>query len=199
MKKPIAISGQHDPGQLQLSFAEVEGNVVSWEYSALVTSLDHEILSLGQLYRDRADCENVFDELKNQWGWGGFTTQDLARCRLTARNVALIYNWWSLFVRLAEPGQHLEAITSRPLLLASIGALVKHARQTTLRVASSHGRAGWAAAALTGIALFLGRLMNAAEQLTPLERWYHILSHALRGFLKGRALRPPPRLENASA
>jgi hypothetical protein len=38
------------------------------------TSLTDEILTLGQLYRDRADAENVFDELKNQWGWGGFTT-----------------------------------------------------------------------------------------------------------------------------
>jgi hypothetical protein len=199
VKKPIAISERRDPGQLQLSFVEVEGKAESWEYSALVTSLDHEILSLGQLYRDRADCENVFDELKNQWGWGGFTTRDLARCRLAARNVALIYNWWSLFVRLAEPGQHLEAITSRPLLLTSIGALIRHARQTTLRVASCHGKAGWAARVLSGIARYLSELMNAAEQLTPLERWYRILSHALRGFLKGRPLRPPPRLENATA
>ena len=57
----------------------------------------NEILTLGQLYRDRADCENVFDELKNQWGWGGFTTQDLHRCRLLAGTVTLVYNWWNLF------------------------------------------------------------------------------------------------------
>ena len=93
-----------------------------WEYAALVTSLDSEILTLGQLYRDRADCENTFDELKNQWGWGGFTTHDLKRCRLLARSVALIYNWWSLFVRLADPQHHREAITSRPLLLTRPGA-----------------------------------------------------------------------------
>ena len=48
------------------------------------------MLSIAQLYRDRADGENAFDELKNQWGWGGFTTKDLARCRLTARMVALV-------------------------------------------------------------------------------------------------------------
>jgi ribosomal protein L37AE/L43A len=36
---------------------------------------------------DRADCENAFDELKSQWGWGGFTTQDLERCRLLAGTV----------------------------------------------------------------------------------------------------------------
>jgi len=52
----------------------------------------------------------VFDELKNQWGWGGFTTQDLARCRLLAGTVALAYNWWSLFVRLADPEHHREAL-----------------------------------------------------------------------------------------
>ncbi len=51
-------------------------------------------------------------------GWGGFTTRDLARCRTMARFIAPIYNWWNLFVRLAEPDKHLEAITSRPLLLA---------------------------------------------------------------------------------
>jgi hypothetical protein len=31
--------------------------------------------------------------------------------------VALFYDWWNIFVRLAEPDWHREAITSRPLLL----------------------------------------------------------------------------------
>src|ERR1700761_2349415 len=60
--------------------------------------------------------ENSFDELKNHWGWGGFTTHDLVRCRMMARIVALVFNWWNLFVRLADPDHHREAITSRPLL-----------------------------------------------------------------------------------
>ncbi len=34
--------------------------------------------AMAQLYRDRADAENGFDELKNQWGWGGFTNADLS-------------------------------------------------------------------------------------------------------------------------
>ena len=152
------------------------------------------MLTIAQLYRDRADCENVFDELKNQWGWGGFTTQDLARCRLAAQMVALVYNWWNLFVRLAEPDKHLEAITSRPLLLAGIAERVRHARQTTLRIASTHGRAGWAQSVLTEVARFLRSLIDTAEQLTSDEKWTRILSHALRSWLKGRQLRPPPRL-----
>ena len=40
-----------------------------YEYSVMITSLDHEMLSIAQLYRDRADAENNFDELKNHWVW----------------------------------------------------------------------------------------------------------------------------------
>jgi hypothetical protein len=32
-----------------------------------------------------------------------------------------VFNWWNLFVRLADPDHHREAITSRPLLLQAIG------------------------------------------------------------------------------
>ena len=32
---------------------------------------------------------------------GGYTTRDRHRCRLAAKNVALVFNWWSWFVRLA--------------------------------------------------------------------------------------------------
>ena len=186
-----------DPDQLRLAFPTVIGEGEVYEHAALVTSLDHEILSLGQLYRDRADCENAFDELKNQWGWGGFTTQDLARCRLAARLVALVYDWWNLFTRLAEPDKHLEAITSQPLLLTAIAERIRHARQTTLRITSTHAKATWAASVLADIADFLGGLVKAAEQSTPTERWYRILSHALRHFLGGRELKPPGRLAAA--
>ena len=48
-----------------------------YEYVVLVTTLRDELCTLAQHYRDRADIENVFDELKNQWGWGGYTTKDL--------------------------------------------------------------------------------------------------------------------------
>jgi hypothetical protein len=187
-----------NPDQLRLSFPSVADAGEVYEHAALVTSSAEPILGLGQLYRNRADCENVFDELKNQWGWGGFTTHDLARCRLAARLVALVYNWWNLFTRLAEPEQHLEAVTSRPLLLTAIAERIRHARQTTLRIASTHAKAGWATRALAGIAAFLGGLINAAEQLTPTQRWYRILSHALRHFLGGRVLKPPPRLAPAA-
>jgi len=46
-------------------------------------------------------------------------------------------------VRLAEPTRHLEAITSRLLLLTSIAERLRHARQTTLRIVSTHAEAHW--------------------------------------------------------
>ena len=79
--------------------------------------------------------------------------------------VALVYNWWNLFVRLAEPGKRLEATTSRPLLLSAVGERVRHGRRTTLRVASTHGNAGWARAALDGVARFLRELKDGAEKM----------------------------------
>jgi len=42
----------------------------AFQCSVLVTNLDDDLPSLFQHYRDRADCENNFDELKNQWGCG---------------------------------------------------------------------------------------------------------------------------------
>ena len=93
-----------------------------------------------------------------------------------------------------EPDKHLEAITSRPLLLAGIAERTRHGRQTTLRIASTHGRAGWAERVLTGVASFMRGLMDTAEPLTADQRWARILAHAVRSWLKGRQLRAPPRL-----
>ncbi|MGH8534474.1 MAG: transposase [Gammaproteobacteria bacterium] len=194
VKKDLAVLDRRDPHQLKLGFAELYNDVAVYEYSVLVTSLDAEILTMAQLYRDRADAENPFDELKNHWGWGGFTTQDLKRCRFMARITALVYNWWSLFVRLADPHQHTEAITSRPLMLHTIGKQTRHAGQTRLTLTSTHAEAPKVIAACRRIAAFFKQLRVTAEQLTALERWCRILSFALVKYLRGRELRAPPYL-----
>jgi hypothetical protein len=195
LKEGLTVAGRDQEGQLALGFVEIEAQSEVYEYGVLATSLEEpEALTLAQLYRDRADSENPFDELKNQWGWAGFTTSDLPRCQLMARFIALTYNWWNLFVRLAEPDRHLEAVTSRPLLLSAIAETTRHARQITLRVSSSHAKARWAANTLSSIARFLHELTQNAEQLTAPQRWHHILSRAVRSWLGGRLLRAPPRL-----
>jgi Transposase DDE domain group 1 len=197
LKGGVSLAARNAHGQLALGFATVEADEAVWEHGALVTSLSDEILSFGQLYRDRADCENVYDEMKNQWGWGGFTTHDLARCQLMARIVALAYNWWTLFSRLAEPDRHREAITGRPLMMHAIARRTEHAGRTTLTITSTHGDCKLAERAYRRIARFLASVRTTAEQLTPLQRLYRILSEAMRHFLNGRQLRAPPGLQAA--
>ena len=112
-----------------------------YEYVVLVTDLVENLWTILRLYRQRADVENAYDELKNQWGWGGFTTHDLRRCQIAARMVALVYHWWNLFVRCAQPDRAREAITSRPWLLHAVGRVVQSGRQTVLRLTSHHAEA----------------------------------------------------------
>ena len=109
-----------------------------------------------------------------------------------ARLIGLVYNWWTLYVRLADPDHHREALTTRSLLLNAVARQTRHAGQTRLRVTSSHGRREHVKAALQSIADFFARLKKTAEQLTDAERWLCILSQALRKYLRGRKLQPPP-------
>ena len=178
----------------QLSLLEPAEDMAAFEYSVLVTSLDAGVVTIVQHYRDRADCENNFDEIKNQWGWGGFVTQKIKPCRLVARMIALVYNWWSLFVRLVEPDKHFEAIVSRPLLLHGVGKQTTHASQKTLTITSSHGRASFVREAYQRINDFFNDLKAIAPQLTPLQSWYRILSEAMKKYLQGTILRPPDNL-----
>ena len=178
----MLVTGKDDR-QDEFAFIEDEIPTARYEYAVLVTSTAYEILTLAQLYRDRADAENNFDELKNQWGWGGFTTQDLARCRLMARMVALVYNWWTLFVRLAQPHKHFEAISSRPLLLHGVATQTKHAGQTRLTITSTHAKQATIQAVLTNLAAFLSQLKATAEQLTDLQRLRAIFKRAFAKFM----------------
>jgi hypothetical protein len=192
LQKNIVIA-PHTPTALpqQLSLLEPADTMAAYEYGVLVTSLASEVTTLVQHYRDRADCENSFDEIKNQWGWGGFVTQNIKPCRFIARMIALVYNWWSLFVRLAEPDKHYEAIVSRPLLLHGVGKQIRHASQKTLTITSTHGRAAYVRAAYERICAFFDNLKAIAPQLTPLECWCRILSEAMKKYLQGNLLKPP--------
>lgn len=150
-----------------------------YESVVLVTSLKENLRTLLHLYQQRADAENAYDELKNQWGWGGFTTRDLLRCQVAARIVAQAYNWWNLFVRCADPARAREAISSRPLLLCSVGRIIRSGGQTTLRLTSNHAQAAEAQSLLTRLSVFLSGLSNTAEQLSSNQRWRRIWQRIL--------------------
>ena len=177
----IGVEYQNDEQQ-QLAFIDGPEEIKAYEYSVLVTDLDSDLVSVFYHYRDRADCENNFDELKNQWGWGGYTTKDLKSSQLMSRMIALVYDWWNLFVRLAIPEKHHEAITSRPLLLSSIGRLTEHGRQKRLVITSTHGDIEKLKGAYTRLVHFFNDLKAAAPQLTSTQCWYRILAKAMEAF-----------------
>jgi hypothetical protein len=107
------------------------------ELAAYVTDLSLEVVNAWQvqaLYRERADAENVFDELKNQWGFNGFCARLRRVTSLAARLLLLVYNLWSLFVRLLEPARHVEAAGSRRWFLIIAARLVKSGRQLAVQL-----------------------------------------------------------------
>jgi hypothetical protein len=179
-----------DQGEQQgLHFIDHADVVKLWEYAVLVTNTDYTLEALGQLYRDRADCENGFDELKNQWGWGGYTTQDMERCNLSARAVALIYNWWSWYVRLAHPKTRLEAITSRPLLLSGVARLTRHAGQNRLLLTLTHVAGDRIKTMIAHIRKGLDHVLASAPQLPKPDRWPALVRYIVDKIL---AAKPKP-------
>src|SRR5215469_7367603 len=180
--------------QMSLELPEALYGGVLYEYAVLVTSLRDEVRTIAQHYRDRGDSENNFDELKNQWGWAGFTTHDRNRCQVMARITALVYNWWTVFMRLGIPDKHAEAITSRPLALHGIARRTRHGNQTKVEVTSRHSRASAIATALSQVSGFLKRIKASAEQLSQTARWRLILSAAFQYFLFGKVLGSNVRL-----
>lgn len=163
--------------KLDLSGPSVHEGERLWEYAVMVTDVTYPLESIGQLYRDRADCENGFDELKNQWGLSGFTTQDINRCQTTVRACALVYNWWSWYCRTANPNARMEAITSRPLLLAGVGRATSSGGQTTLYLTPLHGKANLIKTLIANIHAALQYVKAAAEQIKSADPWGLLLRY----------------------
>ncbi len=192
--------GKQDDDQLVLALPhdEVQDSAQVWEYTVLTTNTDYDIAAIGQLYRDRCDCENGFDELKNQWGWGGFTTQDMNRSQITARAVALVYNWWSWYVRAANPQARREALTSRPLLLAAVGRAASSGKQTTLYLTPMHAEVGLIKAMIDNVHAAIRHVKAIAEQLPKADRWTTLLAYICQRIVGQIGLPvPPPALPAA--
>jgi hypothetical protein len=169
--------------QQELAFIDGPEDMRLYEYSVLITDLPNDLISLMQHYRNRADCENVFDEIKNQWGWGGFVTQRQQTSQIMARMIALVYNWWNLFSRLAIPDKHHEAITSRPLLLSSIGQLTRSGRQYKMVINNTHAEKGKIRAAYARIHEYLETVKATATQFTKWEIWQQMAIKCVEYFL----------------
>jgi len=198
-RAPVAVEGRSRRGkdrQSRLPHAKGDG----WDAAAtpwagkigvLVSSLDPEVFPtrvMPKQYRDRGDAENSFDELKNQWGWGGFSSRKLAASNLMANLVALFYNWWNLYVRFYDENHHREAICSRPMLMQGVGRQVHSGGQRTVKVSILHEKGDAIERAVTRISNELHRIASISERWSCIQRWTLILTRIFRRFLGGKWL-----------
>jgi hypothetical protein len=185
-RDPFALPGTKSQDWLQLSGVPWSGRI-----AVLVTSLDERAYpteSMPRLYRERADCENGYDELKNQWGWNGFTTQKLAPSRIMANLIALFYNWWNLYVRFYDEMHHREAISSRPALMQGVARQIQSGGQSTVKVSLLHEYRDDIAALVTLTSKLLQKISRITERWTASEKWSLLLTRLLRRWLGGKWL-----------
>lgn len=194
------LPGSIDPVE-QLPLEIVDEVLTTYEYAVYVTSLDRPAGQIRALYTPRADNENGYDELKNQWGWCGFTVNDLARSELMAGLIALIYNWWSLYIKLVDDQIAREAVTSRPMFLLHIAKVSMHQSLLTLFIFCAHAKSEHIREKLELAARRLKEwALLTAEQLKARSLWNRIIEHILANHqtYRGQNYRAPPMLDTSA-
>jgi len=191
---PVGVKARRrrDPWQLR-GAGQWEVSAAPWcgKIAVLVTSLDEQLwptLCMPQQYRDRGDAENSYDELKNQWGWNGFTTRHLGACHVMANLIALFYNWWNLYVRFYDEEHHREAISSRPALMQGVARQVQSGGQRKIKVSLMHGSSAQIMRSVTLTSNLLQNISGITERWSVLEKWTLLLTRVLRRYLGGKWL-----------
>ena len=136
-------------------------------------------------------CAATQGEIKNQWGCGGYSTNDIECCALSARAVALVYTCWSWYVRLAHPKRRLEAITSRPKPLSAVGRATSHSGKNEILLTTTHEPATQNKALVSNVRLGLQLIEATAPQLAEPQRWFALVRCIVERIL---ACAPKPNL-----
>lgn len=186
------------PG-LELVTANDDRYADGYEWHALVTDLGYDPRAVSKLYRKRGDPdwseaeiaagrENAFNEMKNQWGWGGFVTQDMKRTAIVAGLSAFVANCRNVFCRLHGDGSHQEAVTTRRRLQSCVARIAGHGRRRGITVfTSGKGAARRAFGEISGVL----EKVTAASQLKAEEHWMLQVYYAFRKNLLVQRLYPP--------
>jgi len=152
-----------------------------YEYAVYVLSYPMPKEQVGSSYRDRGDNENCYDEMKNHWGWGGFTVNSLKKSQLMANLVAIFYNWWSIYTKFVDQEVAREAITSRPLLLNHVASKSTHQRMKRMTIYCSHSLKEKITKLLEGAK---ERILAIANSIAPqLKTKRHIWAEIIRDIM----------------
>jgi hypothetical protein len=108
--------------------------------------------------------------------------------------VALIYNWWTWYVRLAKPKKRLEAITSRPKLFSAVGRMTRHSGQTKILLTITHEAASQIKRLVSNVRQGIEHVRSIAPQLPGPQRWFTMVRYIVDQIL---ACAPQPNLQIA--
>lgn len=135
-------------------------------------------------------CQAIEDKLRLA-GWSK-ERRVVALRRPIKRAVALVYNWWSWYVRAANPQARREALTSRPLLLAAVGRATHSGGRTELHLTPMHAEVGLIKTMITNIQAAIAYVRRAAEQLPKTDRWRVLLGYICERITRQTVLPSPP-------
>ena len=93
-----------------------------------------------------------------------------------ANLIALVYNWWNLYVRFYDEEHHREAIRSRPMLMSGVGRQVQSGGQRTVKVSVLHEKGDIIAQAVTQISKEIQQMCAITERWTADQRWTLLLT-----------------------
>jgi hypothetical protein len=116
-------------------------------------------------------------------GLGRLPPPDLERCNLSARVGALVYHGWSRYVRLAHPKARREAIPRRPLRLAGLARLTRHAGPSRLLVTVSRAAGDHIKTRSAKVRKGLDHSRATAPQLPCLARWTALVRYSVAQIL----------------
>ena len=113
-------------------------DVPSYEYTALVTTLDLPAAECIGFYDQRGECENTIKEFKNDFGARGFSLERFVGTEAALRVIGVLFNLVTEFKRFVLQNTSLTLNTIRMKVFVVGAMLGRAARQAILRLGVRH-------------------------------------------------------------
>lgn len=115
-----------------------------YRYAVLVTNLDISPELVWHLYKERANCENIIKELKNDFAAGSFNLQSFSATEAALNFIMIGYNLMSLFKDLVLKMDRIPMMKFVRYRVLSMGAMiVKRGKKKILRLSIQTKRRRW--------------------------------------------------------
>lgn len=96
-----------------------------YRYAVMVTNLDLSPELVWHLYKERANCENIIKELKNDFAAGSFNLQSFSATEAALNFIMIGYNLMSLFKDLVLKMEQVPMMKFVRYRVLSMGAMIK--------------------------------------------------------------------------